>query len=31
MNSFTVGGLFSGVGGVELGFQQAGFETAWAN
>ena len=28
---FTVGGLFSGVGGIELGFKQAGFETAWAN
>ena len=31
MNSFTVGGLFSGVGGIELGFQQAGFKTVWAN
>ncbi len=29
--TFTVGGLFSGVGGIELGFKQAGFETAWAN
>lgn len=26
-----VGGLFSGVGGIELGFQKAGFEIAWAN
>ena len=28
---FTVGGLFSGVGGIELGFKQAGFNTLWAN
>ena len=27
----TVGGLFSGVGGIELGFEQSGFEIAWAN
>ena len=26
-----VGGLFSGVGGIELGFQSAGYEIAWAN
>lgn len=26
-----VAGLFSGVGGIELGFQQAGFEIVWAN
>ena len=26
-----VGGLFSGVGGIELGFQKAGFDIAWAN
>ena len=26
-NKFTVGGLFSGVGGIELGFKQAGFNT----
>ena len=25
-----VGSLFSGIGGIELGFQQAGFELAWA-
>ena len=24
------GGLFSGVGGFELGFSQSGFETLWA-
>ena len=29
--SFRVGGLFSGVGGIELGFQRAGFEICWAN
>ena len=26
-----VGGLFSGVGGIELGFQKVGFEILWAN
>ncbi len=29
--SFTVGGLFSGVGGIELGFEQSGYEILWAN
>jgi len=29
--TYTVGGLFSGVGGIELGFQRAGFEISWAN
>ena len=29
--SLNVGGLFSGVGGIELGFEKAGFEIAWAN
>ena len=30
-NKLTVGGLCSGVGGIELGFQNAGFKIAWAN
>ncbi len=28
---FTVGGLFAGIGGIELGFQKAGFSISWAN
>ncbi len=27
----TVGSLFAGIGGIDLGFIQAGFEVAWAN
>ena len=27
----TVGGLFAGIGGIELGFERAGFEVLWAN
>ena len=27
----TVGSLFSGIGGIDLGFAQAGFEICWAN
>lgn len=27
----TVGGLFSGVGGIELAFKQAGYDIKWAN
>ena len=30
-DSFTVGSLFSGVGGICLGFKQAGFNLVWAN
>ena len=29
--TLKVGGLFSGVGGIELGFQKAGCKIAWAN
>ena len=29
--SYTVGGLFSGVGGIELGFQKSGFQISWTN
>ena len=28
---FKVGGLFSGVGGIEQGFINAGFKVSWAN
>ena len=28
---YKVAGLFGGVGGIELGFQQAGFDIVWAN
>ena len=30
-NNFTIGGLCSGVGGIELGFRNAGFKISWAN
>tara|TARA_B100001123_G_scaffold449583_1_gene615520 strand:+ start:7198 stop:8196 length:999 start_codon:yes stop_codon:yes gene_type:complete len=29
--TLRVGGLFSGIGGIELGFQKAGFDILWAN
>ncbi len=31
MDNIKVGSLFSGIGGIDLGFEQAGFEIAWAN
>lgn len=31
MKTFKVGSLFAGVGGIDLGFQQAGFAPTWAN
>ena len=30
-NKLTIGGLCSGVGGIELGFKNAGFKISWAN
>ncbi len=29
--TYTVGGLFAGIGGIELGFKKAGFKILWAN
>lgn len=31
METLKIGSLFAGIGGIELGFQQAGFKTMWAN
>lgn len=31
MKKYLVGELFAGIGGIGLGFQEAGFELAWAN
>lgn len=31
MSSYRVGSLFSGIGGICLGFKQAGYELSWAN
>ena len=28
---FTVGSMFAGIGGICLGFKQAGFNIVWAN
>lgn len=28
---YTVGGLFSGIGGIEIGFEGAGYEILWSN
>jgi DNA (cytosine-5)-methyltransferase 1 len=30
-SKLKVGGLFAGIGGIELGFKKAGFEISWAN
>jgi len=30
-NKYTVGGFFSGVGGIELGFEKAGYKISWSN
>ncbi len=29
--NYTIGALFGGIGGIELGFKKAGFDTLWAN
>jgi len=31
IQTLTVGGLFAGIGGIELGFKKAGFNIKWAN
>ena len=31
MSTMTVGSLFAGIGGIDLGFEQAGYKIAWAN
>ncbi len=31
IKTFKVGGLFAGIGGIELGFKEAGFDIRWAN
>ena len=31
IRNYNVGGLFGGIGGIELGFKKAGFPVSWAN
>lgn len=31
VNNLKIGSMFAGIGGIDLGFKQAGFETVWAN
>jgi len=31
MKDFTIGSMFAGIGGIDLGFKQAGFTSIWAN
>ena len=31
IKDYNVGGLFGGIGGIELGFKKAGFPISWAN
>jgi hypothetical protein len=31
MSNFKVGSLFAGIGGIDLGFKNAGFQIEWAN
>ncbi len=30
-NRYSVGSMFAGIGGICLGFKQAGFDIVWAN